>query len=159
VKIQQAPANRYLYYLTPQGFTEKSRLTAQYLSHSLSFYRRASESCGEALRYCIERGHTGVGLYGASDLAEVAAIQAIEQRVQIICLCDPHRTRKQFLDHLVVHSLQAAPEVPVWLVTGLDDPQAQYEMLLSRFGQGSVVVPSILGLTVADRSRVSAQDC
>ena len=30
VKIHQAPANRYLYYLTPKGFSEKSRLTTQY---------------------------------------------------------------------------------------------------------------------------------
>ena len=41
VKITQAPANRYLYYLTPQGFAEKSRLTAHYLSVSFDFYRHA----------------------------------------------------------------------------------------------------------------------
>jgi len=28
MKIKQAPANRYVYYLTPKGFAEKSRLTA-----------------------------------------------------------------------------------------------------------------------------------
>ena len=44
IKVQQAPANRYLYYLTPKGFAEKSRLTAEYLRVSLSFYRRASDS-------------------------------------------------------------------------------------------------------------------
>ena len=27
VKVSQAPARRYAYYLTPQGFAEKSRLT------------------------------------------------------------------------------------------------------------------------------------
>ena len=27
VKVGQAPARRYAYYLTPQGFSEKSRLT------------------------------------------------------------------------------------------------------------------------------------
>ena len=29
IKISAAPANRYLYYLTPKGFSEKSRLTAR----------------------------------------------------------------------------------------------------------------------------------
>ena len=29
IKITEVPANRYLYYLTPKGFTEKSRLTAK----------------------------------------------------------------------------------------------------------------------------------
>ena len=37
IKITEAPANRYLYYLTPMGFAEKSRLTARYLNYSFSF--------------------------------------------------------------------------------------------------------------------------
>ena len=28
IKIQQAPKNRYLYYLNPKGFSEKAKLTA-----------------------------------------------------------------------------------------------------------------------------------
>ena len=31
IKMSQVPLNRYAYYLTPQGFAEKSRLTAEYL--------------------------------------------------------------------------------------------------------------------------------
>jgi len=34
IKVHQAPANRFLYYLTPKGFAEKSRLTTEYLSSS-----------------------------------------------------------------------------------------------------------------------------
>jgi len=37
IKVHQAPANRYLYYLTPQGFAEKARLTGEYLTSSLDF--------------------------------------------------------------------------------------------------------------------------
>ena len=44
IKVQQAPANRYLYYLTPKGFAEKSRLTARYLRASFDFYRQAGNS-------------------------------------------------------------------------------------------------------------------
>src|SRR5689334_13083019 len=43
VKVAQVPSRRYAYFLTPQGFAEKSRLTAEYLSHSFSFLRRARE--------------------------------------------------------------------------------------------------------------------
>ena len=38
IKVRQIPANRYTYYLTPQGFAEKSRLTAEYLSISFTIY-------------------------------------------------------------------------------------------------------------------------
>src|SRR5438445_8329748 len=41
IKVTHAPANRYAYYLTPQGFAEKSRLTAQYLALSFDFFRVA----------------------------------------------------------------------------------------------------------------------
>src|ERR1700683_182480 len=45
IKVTHAPARRYMYYLTPQGFAEKSRLTAEYLSSSFSFFRRAQSDC------------------------------------------------------------------------------------------------------------------
>ncbi len=44
IKIKQIPPNRYAYYLTPKGFSEKSRLTVEYLSYSLSFFRQARTS-------------------------------------------------------------------------------------------------------------------
>src|ERR1700730_1091764 len=49
VKVHDAPARRYAYYLTPQGFTGKSRLTVQYLSHSFSFFRLAKGDCAHVL--------------------------------------------------------------------------------------------------------------
>ena len=40
VKLQTAPVRRYLYYLTPAGFAEKARLTADYLKASFDIFRR-----------------------------------------------------------------------------------------------------------------------
>jgi len=56
IKIEQVPANRYLYYLTPKGFAEKSRLTAKYLSSSFQFYRRASDACLQLFEQCLSEG-------------------------------------------------------------------------------------------------------
>ncbi len=50
VKIGEAPARRYAYYLTPQGFAEKSRLTVEYLSYSFSFFRQAKTDCSALLQ-------------------------------------------------------------------------------------------------------------
>src|SRR5664280_3632287 len=50
VKVSQAPARRYAYYLTPQGFAEKSRLTVAYLSSSFSFFRHAKTDCSGLFR-------------------------------------------------------------------------------------------------------------
>src|SRR5438046_2456427 len=72
IKIREAPANRYLYYLTPKGFAEKSRLTGKYLSYSLLFYRRAGESCLRLFKECQQQGWRRIVLCGQSELAEIA---------------------------------------------------------------------------------------
>ena len=59
IKVQQIPPNRYAYYLTPQGFAEKSRLTAEFLSGSFTFFRRARNQCAELLDGCGAQGDEG----------------------------------------------------------------------------------------------------
>src|SRR5215468_1487570 len=74
VKMRQAPARRYAYYLTPNGFAEKSRLTIEYMSYSFALFRRAKADCMAVLKAARERGFVRIALIGASDLAEIAAI-------------------------------------------------------------------------------------
>src|SRR5438445_12821261 len=45
VKVSNVPSHRYAYYLTPQGFAEKSRLTVEYISYSFSFFRQSKSDC------------------------------------------------------------------------------------------------------------------
>ena len=40
LKVTEAPTRRYAYYLTPKGFSEKTRLTVDYLSYSFSLFRQ-----------------------------------------------------------------------------------------------------------------------
>ena len=47
IKVQQVPVNRYAYYLTPNGFAEKSRLTAEFLTQGFQFFRLARNQCLE----------------------------------------------------------------------------------------------------------------
>ncbi len=145
VKIQQAPANRYLYYLTRKGFAEKSRLTAEYLSHSFSFYRRASESCREILAGLAAKGLRRIGLYGASDLAEIAALQALAYGIEVVCVCDEGGGEARAVLELPACADPAqAPDVDAWLVTDITDPARAYASLCERFGDERVAAPSIL---------------
>ena len=38
IKVSAVPTRRFAYYLTPQGFAEKSQLTVDYLSQSFFFF-------------------------------------------------------------------------------------------------------------------------
>ena len=42
IKMTTAPANRYLYYVTPNGFAEKARLTADFFTTSLALFKHHS---------------------------------------------------------------------------------------------------------------------
>ncbi len=146
VKIKQAPANRYLYYLTPKGFAEKSRLTARYLSFSFQFYRRAGESCARAFRACERAGWARVGLYGASDLAEIAAIRAVESNVKVAVVCDPELSQSSFRSIPVIRTVVDDGAVDAWILTEFSNPVAAFEALSKRWPRERVVVPDILAL-------------
>ncbi|MFX5956864.1 hypothetical protein ABTF01_20940, partial [Acinetobacter baumannii] len=66
IKVQQVPSRRYAYFLTPQGFAEKSRLTAEYLAWSLTFFRRARGECALIMAEAKRRGWEEIGLVGGS---------------------------------------------------------------------------------------------
>ena len=146
IKISEAPANRYLYYLTPKGFAEKSRLTAKYLSYSFAFYRKAGDSCIDIFRQCENHGWPRILLYGISDLAEIATLRAQEKDVQIIGIVDPHTERNRFAGVAVWHSLLHAAPFDVCVLTELNSPLLSYEQLLKEIAKERVLVPDILRL-------------
>jgi len=152
IKIREAPANRFIYYLTPQGFSEKSRLTAHYLSTSLNFYRQAAESCSEAFADCAHRGRTRVMLCGISDLAEIAILRAMESKVEIVGLFDPGGSAQRYLSKPVWQNLDDAEPFDVVMLTDLSAPMERYRQLLDALGKDRVIVPDVLGLNSNSRS-------
>jgi len=146
IKISEAPANRYLYYLTPKGFTEKSRLTAKYLSSSFAFYRKAGDSCIDVFNKCETSGWERILLYGMSDLAEIATLRAQERDVQIVGILDPHTERRRFAGVPVWHSLSLAEAFDVCVLTELNSPLLSYEQLLKEVDKERVLIPDILRL-------------
>ena len=146
IKIQQAPANRYLYYLTPKGLAEKSRLTREYLSCSLTLYRQAGDEFRAEFRAGGASGHTGYALYGVGDLAEIAVIRAMEQQVGIVAVCDPRAKVSRFLDRRVIKHPEGCGHDIRWAPTDLNDPRKSFTDLVDAVGRDRIFVPEILGL-------------
>lgn len=153
VKVTQAPANRYLYYLTPKGFAEKSRLTARYLSHSLSFYRKAGESCRRLFRLCEQNDRRRLLLCGVSDLAEIATVRASEfPSLVIVGFCDFELAHQQFLGRPVWSSPAASDAHDACLLTDLTDPVGSYQRLASMVERQPILVPDVLGIDTGERN-------
>src|ERR1700758_3128801 len=97
VKVRQAPARRYAYYLTPQGFAEKSRLTVEYLSSSFGFFRQAKADCASMLQVATQLKLRRLAMLGVSDLAEIAAICALETDIVFVAVVDPSSKLDRFI--------------------------------------------------------------
>jgi DNA-binding MarR family transcriptional regulator len=137
IKVTQAPARRYVYYLTPQGFAEKSRLTAQYLSYSFDFFRLARTQCREVFDACEARGWNRVLLCGAGELAEIAALYATSSGVTLVGVLEITPT----LDLLPFGEIDAA------IVTDHKAPQAVYDLLVRQLGAERVFAPRLLNVS------------
>jgi DNA-binding MarR family transcriptional regulator len=150
VKIKEVPANRYLYYLTPKGFAEKSRLTARFLSTSLTFYRQSAESCSELFRLCEHRRWHKVVLCGASDLAEIAYTRSVGHSVEVVGVYDPDFSEQSFLSLPAKRRWDRLKHADAYIVTGLADPLHTYRDVLGHGAAAErVLVPSVLGLETA----------
>jgi hypothetical protein len=147
VKISEAPARRYFYYLTPLGFAEKSRLTVEYLSSSFGFFRQAKTDCTSLIEEARRAGRRALVLAGKSDLAEIAAICALERGVTIVAVVDPAVAPSTFLGVPVVASLaDVVKPFDAALLTDLRAPHETLMQLVQNLGRDRVFVPGLLGL-------------
>jgi len=137
VKVSEVPLNRYAYYLTPQGFAEKGRLTVEYLTWSFEFFRRARKQCSELLALCAGAGGSRIVLFGTGDLAEVALLSAGELDVEILCVVDPYARESRCGGRPVVADITAAEALcgergfDAVMVTDLRDPHRTYQSVFA----------------------------
>lgn len=147
VKVREAPARRYFYYLTPQGLSEKSRLTLEYLSSSVSFFRRARTDCADIMAAAEAAGWRRIALAGASDLAEIATICALERGIEIAAVVDGKATGPQFVGRPVVASFaDLGLAVDGIMVTDMKRPRETFEAAGRHMGASKVLAPRLLGV-------------
>ncbi len=145
IKANQAPARRYAYYLTPQGFAEKARLTVEYLSYSFRFFRDAKTDCSLLFQAAYARGVRRVVLAGQSNLAEIAALCAIEQSIEIVGVVQREPSNDRFVGLPVFAGFDYVPKnFDAILVTDLVEPRQTCEALLKQFGPDRVLIPDLL---------------
>ena len=146
VKIHQAPANRYFYYLTPRGFTEKSRLTTEYLSSSFDFYRKASKSIIEIFQKYENKEKTRIILCGISELTEISVVRAHEFPVLVTGILDFSSKKKEFLKLPVAKQLNDFGEFDVCIITALKNSDEYFDFLFKNINKKKIMMPSILGV-------------
>jgi DNA-binding MarR family transcriptional regulator len=147
IKIKEAPARRYAYYLTPKGFAEKSRLIAQYLDHSLSFFRTARQEYSELFARCKAAGNTRIVLCGAGELAEIATLSAFGTDVELVAVLDAEITHARVTGLPVVRDIAALDPDAVLVITDGRRPQDVYDTVTAAVGRERVHAPPFLRIT------------
>jgi DNA-binding MarR family transcriptional regulator len=156
VKVHDAPARRYAYYLTPQGFAEKSRLTVRYLSDSFSFFRLAKADCAQVLDAAKASGFSRLVLAGKSDLAEIAILCAVEAAIKIVAVVDPRSDDAQFVGVGVVRSYaDVSDKFDAVIVTDVTRAKASLDAAVEACGADRVLAPALLGLRVSNKTTES----
>jgi DNA-binding MarR family transcriptional regulator len=144
IKVKQAPANRYAYYLTSQGFSEKTRLAGEYLTQGFQFFRIAREQCSVIFKECSERGQQRIVLHGLTDLAEIAVLCANNHNVELVSIIDSSSKLDEYSGIPVYSDFSSLDDFDALIVTDLGSPQLEFDTLVELYGMDRVFAPAIL---------------
>lgn len=148
IKVQQIPSNRYSYYLTPHGFAEKSRLTAEYLKQSFDFFRRAKSQSSKLLTLCRDRGWARVALAGKSNLTEITILSAAELNIELVGIIDEVAadTTSTYMNLPVVSRLSELGTLNALILTNMENLQETFDEAIQFFSRDRVLTIPLLGV-------------
>ena len=145
VKINQVPANRYAYYLTPQGFSEKARLTSEYFKSSFSFYRKAKSDLTKLMLYCSENNMNNIILSDKSELSEIAIIISFGININIVGIVG--KSKNTFINEIPIENdLNYFKDFDAIILTNISNSKARYKYLLENVSPSKIIIPEVLKL-------------
>ncbi len=92
VTVKTIPPKRYAYYLTPKGFTEKTRLAYHLFQDYTRIYREAKKNIRSIYKEMMDRGIKKVVLAGADEVAEIAFITLQETTLELVGVVDAEKS-------------------------------------------------------------------
>lgn len=107
VKAKGINHKRIAYYLTPRGFSEKTRLTYHFLEHTIRYYSSLKDSISAKLAALSQAGFKRILCYGAGEVMEVAFIILNETNFNfsVLAVVDDNKDKqgKRIFNFVVQH--------------------------------------------------------
>ena len=107
VRAKQVKPRRWLYFLTPKGALEKSRLSLSYLHRTLNSFRELKSKGDEHLRILSKKEVRGIHLCGDTDLTEVLSYCFTGFEIELLSVIP----EKDLLDNLEQNVNPNLPEL------------------------------------------------
>ena len=134
VRASQISPRRITYFLTPEGFSEKSHMVTDYLARSLTFFREARTQCEAVFSDAKTAGWKSLALVGTGDLADIAKLVA--QGTGITVSIVDQRADFSFFEAV--------------LITDVVDPQGVYQVLQAKIEPHRLLTLKLLHISLHD---------
>ena len=112
VKAINVKASTVRYMLTPEGMTEKYRLTRRYMSRSLDHYKRIKQAVeARIVRLSLEDVKTVVFI-GSGDIAEITHLYLGETKIKLLGVFDELANEQE---NFFGHKIRPLTELPEYI--------------------------------------------
>lgn len=138
ITVSTIPRRRYLYYLTPRGFVEQTRLTYHHLQNFTNLYRVARKDFNKlfhTLKYNSMLNK--IAFCGIDEVAEIAYLSLNEVDIKLVGVLDNKRVGGNFFGHKIK---------PINEVLGLEAQR----IVITSFSGGEKVIEELLDQGVGE---------
>jgi DNA-binding MarR family transcriptional regulator len=131
ITVKAIPPKRYAYYLTPKGFTEKTRLTYHLFQDYTRIYREARENFKNLFRELEKKNKRQIIFAGADEVAEIAYITLQETDLNLVGVLDNEKAGEFFFNRTIKPLKNAADtDCDIIVVTSYLKSKAIYQELV-----------------------------
>lgn len=102
ITVRAIPSKRYVYYLTPTGFAEKTRLTYHHLQNFTNLYKEARRDFKELFSRLHKEGVRSVIFAGADESAEIAYLSLQEFDIEFEGIVDKEPAGRDFFRYRIM---------------------------------------------------------
>jgi DNA-binding MarR family transcriptional regulator len=94
IRLKGFPPRRIAYYLTPKGFSEKSKLMLHFFSYNIQHYAEMKKVISKKLLEMEQSGIKRVAFLGVSDEMEIAYITLQGSEIKLVGIIDENEMEK-----------------------------------------------------------------
>ncbi len=101
IKVKNLPKNRIKYIITPKGFTEKARLTYNYMNRSIGYFKEVRSKIENTYTFMMSSGVKNILLWGDGEIAELCYISTRGLPLKIVGVVSDKKIENGFFGHHV----------------------------------------------------------
>jgi DNA-binding MarR family transcriptional regulator len=146
IRLKGFPPRRIAYYVTPKGFSEKSKLMLHFFSYNIQHYAEMKKVISKKLLEMQESGIRRVAFFGVSDEMEIAYITLQGSDMKLVGIADEEGGKQgtRLLGHKVLSLGEMKGLNPdAILITSMKEQKSYINSLMRQKGPNSAKIFSI----------------